>query len=1833
MPGEFKASGTSELRANFERISKMLGKTLVTDEDIQNYQQFTDEIKALNELSDYFYTPNEGVYPVVDSLSLNALKASYERVIKSCNTVINNNSNEGASPNMKAIAKELKDYLEEDHAALEVYVEKEEKPHTLDKIIELGRTKTVDVGAQNLGTVGGMMSQRIPLSVQGPDGKREGFFTKTVNLDVTSKLKNTYDKYKAQYPTMTEFINTMEAADPVALSEAICMNLADFMAIGRLDADDLDDYIEEGNIDAIKSAVIGGIQENTKKIIPADVFNNFKNNPDFIKFIKDIGNELQPVIQDYKCYLTSDGKVKWLGLEDGANVDKRNAAMTAVSDLISDKKNIARSEPMIVMIDGVPTSGTFMERADGWNADNYSAENPILTADSDVYDNYRIFDDIADLQVKDFICGNLDRHEGNFQMIFGEVDGKQKLIQIKGIDNDMSFGLYVPGDDPEERVGNRFVTPKNMGVIGKETAMRVLAITKETLVTVLKGYSLSKEEMETAWKRTEMLKKAINEGMEHYKDDPDGRLDQGFLRSVPQDKWDKYSLKTLAQNDNQFSVLKDLKATVTDMRISDARKKRDVQTSNKIASFILNEQPQPEMVKPPLEYTEAVPIGTGLITIDPVMDRIGVNNPDNVKIVVRPEEALGTAGNNSSSRVPLSYKNKNGQEIPGYFTFSSTVNAENQIKRYVDSKIAELDKDDAHPEWKNILVSTYNYIKQDMPKASVDFNANNYDLTKVGVKRGKAEELKANEEFNQFFSEFLGTAYQKYNKVISSYGSDGIAADRNGRIETRNVAVSKMSTLLGAENVIVKAGTMQIQVGNKIHDGVFMEETPGTKIENIKPGSPDAGLTSAAFDNTKVLKDIADMQILGYICQNVNMNENSFLCTFSEKEPKKATGIKGIGNDYSFGTKKIAADDTINNSIPLNNIKVISEGMSYRITHMDPKALDHTLSGQGLSDAEVAAAKERFYQIFDKIKDKSICVVKDSEWENYKLTDLAGEKNAAQHIDTTNFFNVVKNAYDIVLPQHLQDYQNLDEDEMNAAEHAKNKAKADEVQDFSQEAKDVLEIEQQESAVSDEINNKLLDRLNKDKPGVVRSDHYIVSLLKKSVDQMADSVDSASSAFYGGTEFNDLKSSTVNLKQQIKELNRKVNGGGALTKDDLNQVLSNLNNVNETAIIYSQYKVDDLERRGKNPEKPGRVPAKRLGAALNARNISDALYSNVKNFILVRDIVASPETEVYERITKHQTEAEADNIQPDHFAKNLASIIYFNVVLNHIEKFKSENKVINALYQNELDRNVKEIIESEAFQKMIENTPHEELLANSREMNGQKLFKAFVKYKAFEKKNENPQAEKRKSKEEKIASQMAAMKEGFAADMKKLLSGIDATYGIGKSDKSPSDLMRNLTGFMNKLNKKNLSKLTPEEFSDALDVLESKADNYLNKRNTPSKDDRIKRNSEVLKIKWAVADYRSEMRSIWAGKGGHIHDYQIGQETKNNQITETDIKKNLIAFALDMSDMCMVGIGQLPMYDPESYAQNGVGIYDPPEQPTPEFQNVLNAMKDWHNLSTPTETGGVRPVSFDIIKEKLENLNKAASIYMSKNSPGTEIYSFVETTRENAVSALKNVYHLEPMMNLEINGEKVGGIDVISLAKNLDNPYKNLVAISNEGHILSFGKNADRAWESTKEALGNERSLAQIQYGKGRKLKESILTANAADANLYNSPARRNISEEDMSKRMTKLSCIATEELFATFADESEMWHELSHSHHKDKIISHLKNEFSKVLMNDAKYQNVIKASTSLNVKENILKSAKKDNRLNELKRNLGPEKLMKDLKKKQVEAARGNQQIHGPAV
>ena len=110
------------------------------------------------------------------------------------------------------------------------------------------------------------------------------------------------------------------------------------------------------------------------------------------------------------------------------------------------------------------------------------------------------------LQVLDYICGNIDRHPGNILYQFGEdKNGKAVLKGICGIDNDTSFGIRTFTENKGIKDITSLPSIKNISRSCYET---LLNFPVDALRVVLAD-KLTKEELDAVCQRAELLKQRV----------------------------------------------------------------------------------------------------------------------------------------------------------------------------------------------------------------------------------------------------------------------------------------------------------------------------------------------------------------------------------------------------------------------------------------------------------------------------------------------------------------------------------------------------------------------------------------------------------------------------------------------------------------------------------------------------------------------------------------------------------------------------------------------------------------------------------------------------------------------------------------------------------------------------------------------------------------------------------------------------------------------------------------------------------------------------------------------------------------------------------------------------------------------------------------------------------------------------------------------------------------------------------------------------------------------------------------------------------------------------
>ena len=254
----------------------------------------------------------------------------------------------------------------------------------------------------------------------------------------------------------------------------------------------------------------------------ADVFSEVYSelNRSSAQVMNEIGPEnlinLSEALETY--HSARSNQVGEASIQEGARMDTRSAAVSAVADLLGCPNVVTRARPMVVVDEnGSEIEGTFVMETKGCRLDNVPEDQNLshVGAYSMQGTDGCAYRDIADLQVLDYICGNPNRSKEKLGYQFVNKGDAELpyLAGIQGLDNEGSFGLLVP---EEGRQVGSLPALENLRAVSRSTYERVMALDKATLKYALRGFGLSEKELDAAGQRLTQLQNALKKGVEYY---------------------------------------------------------------------------------------------------------------------------------------------------------------------------------------------------------------------------------------------------------------------------------------------------------------------------------------------------------------------------------------------------------------------------------------------------------------------------------------------------------------------------------------------------------------------------------------------------------------------------------------------------------------------------------------------------------------------------------------------------------------------------------------------------------------------------------------------------------------------------------------------------------------------------------------------------------------------------------------------------------------------------------------------------------------------------------------------------------------------------------------------------------------------------------------------------------------------------------------------------------------------------------------------------------------------------------------------------------------------
>jgi len=345
-----------------------------------------------------------------------------------------------------------------------------------------------------------------------------------------------------------------------------------------------------------------------------------------------------------------------------------------------------------------------------------------------------------------------------------------------------------------------------------------------------------------------------------------------------------------------------------------------------------------------------------------------------IKTVNVNNKKIERIGNHLSSRMILSIVNNQGKKVKGYFTERQFANKDKARQTEVD-KLAKL-----YPEYlEQIEIMAQFYEERDFGYR--DKKQNNDTITEI-IQNKKLECGPTVKWMIDHFVNAMDTAMSKYSQY-----SDFSRGTENGQnpIDTRNTALYNISAILGIKDVVPKTYSMRLLNGKEVIEGTFMEHAEGEDLDRAR--TKFGKLDSTALDYSPALKQLADIEILDYICGNNDRHPGNLLYRFDETGTK-IIGVSAIDNDMSF-TPYLNIKRG-GHSGGLKQICCISSSMKEKLDNLDINLIERNLDGLGFNNDAIKGFKERLELLKDRLETdkKGIQVIPDNEFANKKMSDF-----------------------------------------------------------------------------------------------------------------------------------------------------------------------------------------------------------------------------------------------------------------------------------------------------------------------------------------------------------------------------------------------------------------------------------------------------------------------------------------------------------------------------------------------------------------------------------------------------------------------------------------------------------------------------------------------------------------------------------------------------------------------------------------------------------------------------------------------------------------------------
>lgn len=518
------------------RVYKRLGEYAKNAERLNREKKTRPVYQKLHDLNTliegHLESGNE-----LNMLQLNELSEKYKTAITAVDSLLLTKKKN--NPDLARLAKKLG----KDYKTINKYIKSNREAKILD-IYERSRAEVLTVedlyGNEKKGSA---LSERIKMNL----GEKNGFFTaEKPGTDVGKEIVQLRNKIIEQYDLPDDFFENRYVETITDLFEDADSALKPLRSNGpekkalhystiencrnEVKKKIKQDILLRRGYKKLEEASPSVLDEINKASFSFDTLFGQENQPMSEKHIRNFMGVLEYASGRFSLINRDNIREDIVGNDINASVDRRNSAMSDMADLFGMHGLVVHTENYRIKDKktGRTIKGIMMDEAKGIDPSNYTQlEDGIKALDPEnVSNSLQLKKDIANLQILDYICGNMDRHGYNY---FFKTDENGKVCGLLGIDNDTSFGVV---NDPHIQMSG--IAPENMSVIPKSTWEKMQNMSSETMKGMLYGFGLSTEVINKSVKRFEKIKAKIANDQEYFaqKGALKGELADGRIKVV-----------------------------------------------------------------------------------------------------------------------------------------------------------------------------------------------------------------------------------------------------------------------------------------------------------------------------------------------------------------------------------------------------------------------------------------------------------------------------------------------------------------------------------------------------------------------------------------------------------------------------------------------------------------------------------------------------------------------------------------------------------------------------------------------------------------------------------------------------------------------------------------------------------------------------------------------------------------------------------------------------------------------------------------------------------------------------------------------------------------------------------------------------------------------------------------------------------------------------------------------------------------------------------------------------------------------------------------------------